>query len=62
MREVVPRVFCGAAFDICLLGFVGVSGSAGSVAYVFEKWVAICVRNGGLVGVNLFITLVSRME
>ncbi len=38
------------------------SGSAGCVAHVFEKWAAICVRNGGSVGVILFIiTSVRRM-
>ena len=47
----VPCAFRDAAFDVCLLGFLEISRSAGSVAYVFEKWAAPCVRSGSLVGV-----------
>ncbi len=62
MWEGVPRAFCDVAFEICLLGFLKVSGSAGCVAYVIEKLAAICVRNRGSVGVILFIiTSVRRM-
>ncbi len=57
MWEEVPRAFCGATFDICLLGLLKGSGPAGCVAYVLKKWAAICVRNGGSVGVILFIIM-----
>jgi hypothetical protein len=60
--EEVPCAFCGAAFDVISLGMMEVSGSAGSIVYVIGKWVAICMGNKSLVGVNLaIITSVIRM-
>ena len=54
-----PCACCGAAFVNDLVESMNTASSIERKVLVFGKWTAICVGNGGLVGIIVFLTSLS---